>query len=738
MNIQTPPKAATTWDRATGQSRYAADLIPPGTAAVGMARSPRPHARVTRINAQAALEVPGVLGVLTPEDFEGVRLGHLRVDEPVLARVVRYVGDGVAAVAAEDLASLSKGIEALEVDYELLPHALSVDAALGSAVPIHDECPDNVAERFSAERGDWEAAAARVSLWAENTFEIEAVPHAYLEPRACLVRVTSDHLELVTGTHAPSVAAAEYRSIIEPWGATLEIVTPDIGGSFGAKWEHPTHLVCLAFAHRLRRDVAMVLPRRDDMIAGRTRLAMRIHMRLGATADGELIAKETTIWADNGAYSLHGPAVTQAAAIRPDNLYRFGATKVRSQLVYTNNLPSECFRGFGIPQAAFAQEQLVDELARGLKLDAAEMRRANAVRAGDISIHGWRIGSCGFDDCLDAVSRRLDEHRQRASQADRKRYRTGYGIAANIHCISNRGYNKEFDRAHVTLTPEVGGTISIGSGEVELGAGTVEILMGTVGRELDISREKLRTVLGDTAHGPQGLGSFASRTSFFNAWAALDACNKFKTACEKLTAELGANAETTVADVIDLAQRHDRLADLFVTGTYEPLGVEYPDESGYGNISAGYTFGVHGCCVKIDVLTGKVTVEQYWAAHDAGTITNPNGAMGQVTGAVVQGLGFALTEAVAVDDDGRLLNPGYLDDRVVTFADAIPIEVHFAPTFEDAGPAGAKTIGEQPIIPVAACVANAIYDALGVRQTHLPMNSERVWRSLRDHAEKKE
>ncbi len=301
MKTYSPRYTASLRQRALGQVRYTADLVPRDAIFAEMVRCPHAHARVIRLDCRAALKVPGVLAVLTPEDFEGIALGHIVADEPVLSSVARYVGDNVAAVAAGDPQSLMRGIEALEIEYEVLPHALSIDDALALQTAIHPDCADNVADTFSADRGDWDATISRVALWAEDTFETAAVPHAYLEPRACLVRIEGDRLELVSGSHAPSKMLDCYRPIVAGWGAKLEVVTPAIGGSFGGKWEHPTHLVCLAFAHRTRRDVSMVLSRRDDMIAGRTRLPIRFQMRIGATADGELIAKETTVWADNGA-----------------------------------------------------------------------------------------------------------------------------------------------------------------------------------------------------------------------------------------------------------------------------------------------------------------------------------------------------------------------------------------------------------------------------------------------------
>ncbi|MCP4979334.1 MAG: xanthine dehydrogenase family protein molybdopterin-binding subunit [Gammaproteobacteria bacterium] len=732
MNSPSPFNTASFRQRALAEARYAADIIPQTAILAEVVRCPHPHALVKHIDSRATLAVPGVLAVLTAADFEGTHLGHIHSDEPVLSSVARYVGDGVAAVAARDRQSLMRGIEALRVDYEVLPHAITIDDALASPVAIHDFCADNIADNFQAIRGDWQAVKSRVALWVENTFETAAVPHAYLEPRACLVRVDSNRLELVCGSHAPSMMADSYRPIVAGWGSQLEVVTPAIGGSFGAKWGHPTHLVCLLFAQRLQRDVAMVLSRRDDMIAGRTRAAMRFKMRIGATAEGELVAKETVLWSDNGAYSLHGPAVMKAAAIRGDNLYRFSAVKADAQLIYTNNMPSECFRGFGITQSTFAQEQLIDELAHRLNLDPVKLRLSNIVHEGDTTVHGWKIGSCGIADCLDSISKRISQHRRGKTLPRNERYRTGYGLAAFIHCIGNRGYDTRFDRAFVKLAVLPEGGIRISSGEVELGCGTVEVLTKTVARELAVSRDQLEVVLGNTATGPHGMGSFASRTSFFVAMAAEDACRRFKQGVQRLMVEFAMPNPPILSELIEHARQQQRLGDLEVTGVYQPTGVVVPDESGYGNISAAYTFGAHGCCIQVDTYTGKVTVRQYWAAHDAGTIVNSNGAQGQVIGGVIQGIGFALTECASVAENGQLLNPGYLDNRVPTFADATPVEVLFINTFEKKGPAGAKTIGEPPIIPVAACIANAVHDAVGVRIYRLPITSERLWRAMND------
>lgn len=732
VNVQKVAPNSDTLAKLRGRAAYAADLLRPGTALVGIVRCPYAHARVAEVDASGALRIPGVLGVLTPQDFAGHRLGSLIADEPVLTDRARYVGDHVAAVAADNPDSLAAGVAAVRVVYERLPAAFSPDEALTLGLDLHDGAPGNVAMRFEAERGDWDRVVKRVVVWVHGEFEVKPVQHAYMEPRACVARWAPGCITLVVPSHAPSVLREHYARWLASTGQRLEVRTPCIGGSFGAKWEHPTHLVCVEFARRLHRDVGIVLSRSEDMLAGRSRVAMRLRVRLGADSSGRILAKESDILADNGAYSLHGPAVVAAAATRMDNLYRFEAIRSRAALVYTNTPPSECFRGFGNPQAAFAQEQLVDELARRLGLDPIEVRRRNVVREGDVTLHGWRIRSCGLAQCLDAVERALAEDRAGGlrGHGDAERYRTGYGVAAFVHVLSNRGYDPEFEGAAVRLRTDAEGRVTVYSPEVEIGAGTIEVLMRVTAQTLGIPRANLSVALGDTRDAPFGLGSFASRTSFFAGHAAIDAARRLRAAADALAVRLGLPVGVPLREVAAAAAKSGELERLDVVGHYEPTGVEVPDETRFGNISPTYTFGAHAAKVRVDMWTGRVEVMRYWAAHDAGTILNLPGALGQVYGGVVQGLGMALTEAVVYWEDGRLANAGFLDYRIPTFADAVPIEVTFVNTYEDIGPLGAKSIAEPPLIPVPAVIANAVCRATHVRVYQLPLSPETVYRAL--------
>ena len=711
-----------------GEALYARDLldrllVDRGAVLAGVVRSPHAHARIVRVETGPALAVPGVLGVLTGADFADIRLGGEIADERVLADDrVRYVGDHVAALAAETPEALRAGLAAIEVAYEPLPAALDVEAA-ATGTPIHDECPDNVAYAVEAKRGDWDAVAGNVDVWAEGRFVISPVHHAYMEPYAMLARYEPGQVTLYAATHTPSKIKEEY----EPWAARgdehFELVTPAFGGAFGAKYEHPLHLICAEFARRLHHDVGIALSRREDFLAARPRMDMTLRVRIGAGRDGHLLCKTAQVDANNGAFSGHGPSILMAAMTRMDNLYRYEAIRDSGRLIYTNTVPTECYRGFGDPEASFAQEQLLDELARRLDIDPFELRNRNAVADGETTVHGWRITSSGFESCVELVRAAIAADRAAKVDGD-GRHVIGYGFSPGMHVTSNRGRAAK-DFAAVVAQVAADGRITLLSSEVDVGTGTERLLASLAARVLDVEPEHIEVVLGDTERGPEGLGSYASRTAFFAGSACLLAARALKERAARLVAEMGMTSAPLPRLAAEL-DRLGRLSELRVEGEFATEDVEMPDDSGYGNRSPAYTFAAHGCKVEVDTWTGRVRVLRYWAAHDAGTVLDPVGAEGQVVGGVLQGLGHALSEESIRGRDGRMMNPGFLDYRIPTAMDSVPVDVLFTDTFDTGGPLGAKSLAEPPIIPVAACVANAIHDATGARLRRLPMTPEAV------------
>jgi CO/xanthine dehydrogenase Mo-binding subunit len=712
--------------KVAGSAIYVRDLIDAGAALVAVVRSPHPHAELVSVDPSVALRLPSVLAVLVGGDFAPFRLGHVIADQPVLAcRRVRHVGEPVAAVCAETTEALAAAVAAVRVEYRPLPHALAPRDALTLGVAIHDACPDNIAAEHVVERGDWDAVAATVAAWAEGEFTVGPQHHAAMEPQCALATWAPGEIVLHAPVHAPHSLIREYAPFTERWDESFAIRTQVIGGSFGARYEHPLHLVCAEFARRLHRPVGVILTRREDFLASNARMAMTIRVRIGATADGRIVAKQCDVVADNGAYSLHGPSVAAAAAVRSDNLYRFQAVRTRARTVYTNGVPSQCFRGFGSPQAVFAQEQLVDELSRMLGLDPVEIRRRSATRSGDRTIHGWRVDHAALDRCLDAVEAASGVEPAPPDEQDR-RWRRGRGVACGVHVVSNRAAHPDGDFALVRMDVTAAGRIRVASGEVEVGAGSVGTLRFLVAGALGVPAGMIDVVVGDTAATPRGLGSFASRTSFFAGNAAIDAAAKLTARAASLADELGVGADAPFAAAVAAAARQGRTAALSVTGSYVPEGVTGVDASLLGNVSPTYTFSAHVCWVRVDCATGAFTIERYVAAHDAGTVLDEPSARGQVIGGVVQGMGYARLEESVVDAAGKMMNPGFLDYRVPTTADAFPVEPVFVESYEPAGPLGAKTIAEPPLIPVAACLANAIRDATGARLHALPLSPERV------------
>ncbi len=289
------PRLTDLSEKAHGQARYASDLIGPQTAVAGFVRSPFAHASVLSVDVRPALSIPGVLGVLTGADFGRFRLGAFIADQPVLAEDrVRYAGEPVAAVAAETLDSLRRGIAAVRVRYGSLPAAFTPEAALAAPFAIHEASPDNVANSLSAEHGDWDAATANVAVWAEDEFHVGPVWHAYMEPYATFAAYEPGCITLHAAMHSPHQIKEQYARWAERWGGVgIEISTPVIGGSFGAKYEHAIHLICAEFAHRLHRDVGAVMSRREDFLQATPRVGMRLRVRIGASTEGRLLAKET-------------------------------------------------------------------------------------------------------------------------------------------------------------------------------------------------------------------------------------------------------------------------------------------------------------------------------------------------------------------------------------------------------------------------------------------------------------
>jgi len=741
-------------EKVTGRAKFGMDLNLPGMLWGKVKRSPLPFARIRRIDKSRAEKMIGVKAVLTAEDMPGIPYGTYLPDELPLAKDwVRYVGDGVAAVAAIDEETAEEALELIDVEYEELPPVLDPEAAmLPDAPPIHPELANiknNIAYRLAYTRGNPDQGFSEADLILEDRYFTPETHHAYLEPQACIAQFDSAgkvtyYASLQSPFNARKLIA---RSLGLP-EHQVRLIQTYVGGGFGGKASaiQPLYPISAVLAKKTGRPVKMVNTRQEDFMTGRPRLPEIIDLKMGFRKNGEITAKEVRIIGEGGAYAGMSPATLIVSATRSGSLYRFRNIRMDAKLVYTNKIAKGAFRGFGNPQMHFALESMLDDAAARLAMDPMELRLKNATQVGDVTAHGWIINSCGLSDSI----RRAAEASRWTEKRGKGKKNRGIGMACLIHVSSKMGMHPLFDGSSATITMNEHGKVKILSGEGDIGQGASTLFTQIASEELGIPPEDIQVLLLDTDVAPVCLGAFASRVTAMGG-------NAVKMAAVNLREEIfKAAAEQIEANPLDLEIREGKVRVkgsldkacplnevaykavfqrggglLTGIGNYTvPDWVVAPDATQYGNISIAYPFGTQVAEVEVDRETGKVEILGIWAAHDLGRAINPLTAEGQIEGGVVQGVGFALTEQY-VWKDGRMLNPNFHDYRLPTFMDAPPMSVIFIEALDPAGPYGAKGLAEPALIPTAPAITNAIYDAIGVRIKDLPVTPEKILRALR-------
>ena len=752
------------WEKSSGGGRYASDVSIPGMLWAKVLRSPLPHARVLSIDASRAKSLKGVRAVLTAADCPDVKWGHMIHDETVLAvDKVRFAGDEVAAVAATDPDAAEEALEGINVEYEPLPAVGTTGEALAEGAPLlHEEGPGNIAMRGDMERGKFDPAYERAAHKVEATFETSAAHQCYMEPMGAVADFTPNgRLTLHVGIQDPWIARRHYAEILGMKASDIRMVHSFVGGGFGSKKMVRLHLIAALLSKKAGRPVRLDNTRTDEFLTTHPRVPMTIHLRLAADSEGRLVAKSSDVIADNGAYSNEAPAITGIASYRMDNLYRIPNVKNQYRLVYTNKLPTGGYRGFGNPQGAFALESGVDILAEELGMDPAALRMKNFVRPGDVTMHGFRIGSAEIRECVEKAKSETDWDRKRARDYEPpaasphgKGVRRGVGMACCIHGSGFRGAYEGFDGGAAVVQVDEEGRAFLLTGETDIGQGARTVLAQITAEELGVGLEDVRVSGVDTDVTPACLGAYASRVTTVGghavARAARDAREKILAfAAERLECrpedletgdgrirvegapERGMGFSDAARDMVTAAGGKPIIGEgAFVT----PPEVVIPDASRYGHATLAYAFAAHVAEVAVDIETGRVVIERVTAVHDSGRIINPLTAEGQVEGGVVQGLGWAVSEEM-VFDGGQVMNPNFYDYRIPTIVDAPDVRVRFIENAEASrhgleGPYGAKGLGEPALVPTAAAVANAVAHALGARIRSLPITPEKVVEAL--------
>jgi CO/xanthine dehydrogenase Mo-binding subunit len=739
-------------DKVTGATRYAADGYVHGLLHARPVLSTEAHARVRGIERDAALAIPGVVAVLGAEDLPLATTGTDRTSEPLARSEVVFAGQPVALVIAETEAAAEDGALAVVVDYEPLPVVVDVEAAMevGAALArtveevdeegadlesIHaasdrgqeddpqEELSGNVLDRITRERGDTGAAFASSDAIVEGTFRTPWVYQAYLEPQVCTAwPEPSGTLVISTSTQGVFVTRNEIARAFDLPLERVRVVAEPIGGAFGGKFGLVEPLAAGA-ALVLKRPVRLVLSRSEDFAATNPASAQVTHLKVGARADGTFTAIEGRMIVDRGTNA--GWGVEGITSLLVSGPYNWEAFDIRGYGVQTNRVTFGAYRAPGAPTAAFALESLLDELAGGLGLDPIDMRHRNAVVEGDIGFSGNPYPVIGGKEVLE----RLREHPLWAARNDLPEGE-GVGMAAGH-------WPGGLEPAAAVCRVNSDGTMTVVTSTADMSgvnSGFAVIAAAAFG----LSPDAVTVVSADSSTGPYAGGSGGSKITYTVGAAVLRAA---EAAREKVLAAAAQELEIAPDDleVVDGVVRAVGAPDRSITveelskkalrfgGRYEPM----EGHGGSAQTSGAPSVAAHLSHVRVDRETGEVTLLRHVIAQDVGRALNPALVDGQMRGGVAQGMGWALYEELAHDEDGRLVTSSFIEYAIPTAEHVPEIETLVVEVPAPDGPFGAKGIGEAPVIGAPAAIANAVAAATGTRMYELPMTAPRVWKALR-------
>ncbi len=753
-------------DKVTGGKGYPVNVRLPGMLHAKMLRSPYPHARILRIDTRAAEQLPGVKAVLTPADcpqrkyttvyFVPTDAASMVRDMLVMSDTVRYAGQPVAAVAATSIEIAEQALELIEVEYEELPFVFDPEEAMQPGAPqLHEHAEHNIAVNPVMEFGDLEAGFAAADHVFEGVYETQRVHTCYMEPRVCVVDADGNGNFVVHSSMQHLFGLREKLAYVLgiPESRVRVIKPPYIGGGFGGKLDIGyIEPIAALLSVRANRPVRIEQTRYEDFIST-ARHPIKVYLKTGITKDGVFTARYAKSILDTGAHATHGAEVINVHGAFGFLLtYRCEHRKWEGYSVYTNNMVGGGYRGYGSPQACFAVESQIDEICDELNLDPIEFRRKNAHQPGDPHpfVQGMHLDTYAFDECLTRGAERIGYAQRTPANTDAGHIKRGVGFACQPLWVSGcLGFPDIYEHSGAIIKLNVDGTADLSTAAMDLGSGQITTLCQIAAEALGLPMEAVRiTETADTTTVPFDAPSHASRVTYSAGNAVLAAANVAK---ERMLKVAGIMLE---ADAGDLEARDGRItvkgspdisiaiADVvrraespFIQVTEDGPGPTTVEEKGTiiglsstapaGNPSPASVGFVE---VTVDTETGEVRVERAVYAHDLGKVINPNGAEGQVEGGFQQAIGYALMENLQFDENsGACLTGDFLDYKMPTAVE-MPrsIESIFIESNEPTGPYGAKSLSEPCITVPAPAIANAIFNATGVRIRDLPITPEKI------------
>ncbi len=763
-----------------GKPAFAADVEVRGMLFGKLLRSPHAHARVRAIDASQARALPGVHAVLTHEDVPRVARSTAGQSHPIPGPLdsfsfdtkVRYVGDRVAAVAAETEEIAEEALRLIEVDYEVLPAILDPRDALDNPVIIHDE-PDyvdfahsdptrNLAAELRIDLGDVDKAIEEADYIFEAEYTVPRVQQAPIEPYVCITYWDEDDRMVVrSSTQVPFHIRRMLAPVLGLPVKRIRVIKPRIGGGFGNKQEVMIEDACAHLTIATGRPVKMEYTREEQFIGSSSRHSMIIRMRTGVMEDGSMIANEMIVLSDTGAYGNHALTVTGNTGHKAMSLYNAPNIRFHADIVYSNRPSSGAYRGYGAPQGFWAVESHVERICRELGWDPIEFRLNNAVQAGDEHPLSkvWSEGrepkpeviqTCALPEALQQGAERFGWRKKALVSDDyhvvpgQPHLRKGQGVALVMQGTAI----PYLDMGAASIKMNDDGSFNLLVGATDLGTGSDTVLAQMAAEVLGCPLEDVIVYSSDTDLTPFDKGAYASSTTYISGAATVRAAEQVATQIRVRAARMLMADSEGERDIVTPLQPED--VDLYDRQAWAPNGRSVSLEEialqtlhsedqhqimGIGSYVSPVSpppFAAQFADVTVDTETGQVTVGRLLMALDCGVIVNPTTASGQIEGGMCQALGYAVSEEMVFDERGRMVNPRFGDYRIFS-ADEMPeMQVIFVETYEPSHPFGVKAVAEIPLDGVAPAVANAVYDAIGVQITDIPLTPEKVWRAFRE------
>ena len=761
-------------EKISGEVQYIHDLKKKNMLYTKIKRSEHAHARILNIDISKAKRLPGVKAILTRDTnpVKEFKIGFMK-DNPVIKfDKVRNFKDEVAAVAAISPEIAEEAIDLIKVDYEPLPGVFSPEEALKEDAPlIHEDLKSNILPlKWEISHGELDEWKKKSKYIVKNRYKTTWVHHCCMGTAGIIAEFDrNNNLTVWMPTQIPFLAQADFYDLMKALGLgekKVRVIVPTIGGAFGNKLDTHCHdFIAIILAYMTGKPVKILFDREEEFIGMVPRQPTIIEITQGCDENGKLTFREAKALLDNGAYTSWGATTPSVMFVPMSSLYKVPAIYFKATSVYTNNIYAQAFRGYGNPQATFAIESNIDELAKEAGIDPVEFRLINANEENQVTPMGLKISSCGMKECIKAVKEKLEWDKKRPKNR-------GVGIATLIH-VGGAARIYKSDGHGMILKFDDFGKVSIFTGAAEIGQGSETAIAQAVAEVLGIYPEDVTIIRHDTATCPWDVGTHASRQMYVSCKAAVRCAkeakkkilnyatkfmknevikkNKSKELDENLLNLMENPENLEIKDrmiflkdypdkkeyAISLGKilrrihfRGNKDGDMIITHTFFEPDTDYiSPKTPKGNMSETYVFAAHGVEVEVDPETGKVKILKYVAAHDVGKVINPILLKGQIYGGIMQGLGMALLEEMILEN-GKIMNPDFFDYKIPTIMDTFPVEIELIETNDPLGPFGAKGIGEIGLVAVNPAIANAIANATGKRYTELPITCEKILEKL--------